>query len=1289
MLVISDEAAAWEILSPRSQESRVQEQEVHRSLVRGTPPPMPVQHQRARGLTETSSSSPQPQQAQNLAQTRLDARPGSDTVKGGIMGQVKELQERMYAMEEDSGSEVHDQLEENLLRVEALIKEEVETLELQIEGKTSLGDLELLEEKVEQMDKLFEEEVEKHHQEVHDVNEVLKGLEELFETRDSEYAEERRHKIESHLRKSIFHMQRDHTVAAFNTWKEHVKTIKRQRHLTLVSIGQWKNRALARYFKPWAAMWRCEHKQQMEEAMSAIQSHHDMATQALEDRLHGLTSRIDQDLLTDEVLEEALKGIAAQLHEKEQELQAKMDQHAEHLHAKVDDGHGNINETIEAMESKFQQQSDGMVAQMDERVAELRDWHAANHSALGDKVDGNHEELVTWLGNKHHAGVESTIRSMLFRMQHKMMMKAWIAWLTDHKHAKYMRKHAEHEEAIAALREKVSPEELQKIVEAVEEHDVSLKRILKELGIKDINSYEAAGAVQTLIQTHMTETLTERDRERKEIHIEKLLRNVAIRWTHRDRSAAFNKWAHFAKKQKRQRNLAKKCIRRMDNLTVSRSFLPLLAAARALKDERTDSALAAYEERANQLMTDVTDTRLHLEGTMLEQRSKWIDMTLRRVLARWNKSLVASVFEMWAKKATHFAHVRQMMMKTIRIMDNQRVHHAFSPWLAAARQMKEEKLLAHTYEMHDEASARLEQLEKAQSHQQKSLSDQVVELRESITEIQSGTVQKDSDLEAQLAAIHGKLAELHETGDVEMMRRAIEERLEHLEVSLREEFQHVEVRCDIVSREFNRLCGKEWKDGLPPNKQPLDGLFAQESSAGRQLNELQQSMSALKSETSVMREVMRTQAGSAGGDSTPRGGGASGEELSSLRQTVHSMEGNIQRVFELKASLDVLQQQTDSARSKTEATSEAVAKMDGEMSGLKSQVESVATAVTAHEATGSAVAELKAGIHSVEREISAMRNEQQQRGVVDEGHSASIAGLKAELGSLVQAHTQAQHSTRDLGHKIEGTQSGVQVAEAKLKASEVKMRTLEQALATTKAEVADNASVLEANLTKVQQQVTAVAEECAQVAEKQDGIESGLREASVQAAEQAERTIMAEQAAADATAQMMEQQLPEEGDPPGAGGVIGELGNITRRIATLQMEQDVLSAEADDPEAAARLEEVVHELSALEGALDQLGIQAGMSPGTTPSEYGMDDGPYDDEDDDEYHGGGGGGGSQGGYSGYGDQSQGSVRQLSSRRRPDGLRTVRSRPTGAIDREAAWARAHAHAFGRASMQGDGS
>eukprot|EP01043_Picozoa_sp_COSAG02_P025002 COSAG02_NODE_1388_length_12920_cov_8.638122_4_plen_1019_part_00 len=1014
----------------------------------------------------------------------------------------------------------------------------------------------------------------------------------------------------------------------------------------MMATCQWRNRHLALYWKPWLNMFRHEHRARAHEAMQQIQDHHNLATKALEERVHGLTDRIDKDLLTDEVLEEALKGIQAQLHEKEQELQSRMQDHADHLHAKVDDGHGNLSQSVEEMEAKLQHHSDDMLNQLNARATELRELHEANHALLGEKVDGNHEHLVTWLDKKDKASADAKMRSILFKMQHKLMSKAFVEWEQAVTHAKYEKRHRQHEGAIRQLHDMLSEDELAAVVKRIDGHDTTIKRLLKELGIEDINSYEAAGAVQRLIKSMIREHQSNHDRQRKEIHIDRLLRNVAARWTHRDCAAAFNAWAKFAKKQKRSENLATKCVLRIDNLAVARTFLPWLRVARETHDNRQDQAMDAFMTRARELEVDLNATKDDLHGTMNAQRKKWIDMTLRRVIAKWHRGIMKTTFDRWHEEAVHKVRLQHDMRKAVAIMDNFTVAMAFGPWLAASRQLKDEKLLAHTYAVADEATTRLDSLEQQIGEKHSTTAQQFVDLQNSMSQIQTSAAQDKKDINHQLATMHEKLEELGHIGDVDRLQKEIEDRLEHLEVSLREEFQHVEVRCDIVSREFNRLCGKEWKDGLPPNKQPLDGLFAAESSAGRQLQELQESMGVVKKETELLREFMHSDRQLMG--VSPRSGGSSEEGLDSLRRSVRDIEATVERVSELKASVQHLQQQTESVRSKQTDTTEALAAQLGEVGGLKKQLDALASTVSSQAAASIDTVQLKVGVSSVEREISTMRNEQQRLGAVDANHSASIAGLKAELDALRQAHTHTQNITRDLQSVVGDTRSEV-------KASGSQLQTLEQAVAATKAQVATNSTALQETMSGLDGKVARISEHHEQ--QEQAAQMSRMIEEQVGAAAQ------------------FDTQMPEEGDPPSpvrATAMMDELGFVTRRIATLQLEQEVLAQAAEEnPGATARLEEVVQELSALESALDQLGVQVGMDPSPAPSEYD-DDESYDGEGADEY--------------GQDDsRGPGPARQFSTRRRPDRLRAARSRPSGPTDREAAWARAHAHAFGRASMK----
>jgi DNA repair exonuclease SbcCD ATPase subunit len=127
------------------------------------------------------------------------------------------------------------------------------------------------------------------------------------------------------------------------------------------------------------------------------------------------------------------------------------------------------------------------------------------------------------------------------------------------------------------------------------------------------------------------------------------------------------------------------------------------------------------------------------------------------------------------------------------------------------------------------------------------------------------------------------------------------------------------------------------------------------------------------------------------------------------------------------------------------------------------------------------------------------------------------------------------------------------------------------------------------------------------------------------------------------------QPPPSEGLPPvqDTASALEELGTVTRRIASLQLEKEVLSQQGD-AESAGRLDEVMQEMQALQHALDQLGALAGVEMNLEPTSPKQEAYPI-------------------------------ARPGSAVRRASG--SVRGRRTDS--KQAAWARAHSHAFGARS------
>ena len=813
-----------------------------------------------------------------------------------------------------------------------------------------------------------------------------------------------------------------------------------------------------------------------ERALGAGREEH---KKSMYESLSSLTARLDG--MHDDA---QLRELEAQMQEKTDDLQRQMDEHAENLQAKMDDGHDSLADSIDAMEKTLQELSSSSVTEVRVTKIVTKECEKVTRQ-LGEEISGVGEEL---------AHLSERVD------QHDKRLDTHGSRLT--KCEKLLKELGEEMNGLA--------DELSKLEDSVEEHDKLTDQRLnshdKKLSAHDkklerlfteLQMDEDGSNLQALIQQHARDELSAHEQERREVQIAKQLRGVMLRWTNKTLAAAFSGWHKYTVGHKRTRNLMHKSIVRMEHATLVQTFLPWLQAARQLESQRKDEALSSMEERASELSLGVEGLHGTVVGNMAEQRSQWIGLTLRKVHARWTKASIMRIFQRWHEQSEHRARTRNLMKKTIRRMDHLAIHNCFSPWLMAAR-------------------ARLkQQADQAMQEQQKkhiAASERISILEQRLQEME------DTSFADQLAAIHARLEELSEhPAGIDALQQNLEERLEHLEVSLRKEYQHVEVRCDIVSREFNRLRGGEWKDGLRPSEQPLESMFELESSAGRQLKELQQSMGAVQTEMEIVRGFLKKPTE----PSAAPAAGASSEELAGLQAAVSTIEANVQRVLDLKASLDTVQQQQQDVQAKVEQysewcaevrgvvstfqdqlgsvqssveaqaakaavpvaapapvpapspaptgsseelaslqaavstmetshaervldlkasldavqqqqqgaqakldqTTESIAEVRGVVSTFQDQLGSVQSSVEAQAAASVEVAELKAGMGSVEREISSMKNEQQQRQVVDGDHSASIAGLTAELNGLQQAHEQTQHDARDLTAAVTETKN--------------------------------------------------------------------------------------------------------------------------------------------------------------------------------------------------------------------------------------------------------------------------
>jgi chromosome segregation ATPase len=1177
-------------------------------------------------------------------------------------------------------AEAHaQQLAEHLAETERLVAEELGKVELQLEGKCGLADVEQLTERAEEMDRLFGEEVQKRHTEVGEINEVLKGLETLFEMWDEKMAQQRRVRIEAQLRKAIFHMQHKVLTGAFNSWSTWYRQLKKRRHLLTRGVGSWRNRLLASYWRPWHAMWRCEHSKRMKEAIDAIDRDRGL-TQALETRIHNLTAQLDEGLVGDEALQEALETMEEQLHGKATELNEKMEKHAEHLHDKFDDGHRDLAESIEAMEAQLQESSDELLQDLESRLAEVHETLDGKHSALSDElnaldavVEGNHQQLVRWLGKQRQATIESRCRVAVLRMQAMFKSKAFQAWSAKYKHAKRIKylqfrallfmknrravlifnrwaaaarvssKAKHHEQLLHSLSSsRPDPAEVadlvdsrldelaQKVSQTVSKLKTKVTETQQQVTLHDDkidHLYEELGKQPEdgTIAREVGQQLQDEFARQKHRQIQSALTNVAKRWMHRGVAAAFGTLKAHARKKKRVRNLSKKAIYRMEHRLVARAVLPWLHAARMEQARRTAEAMNTMIQRADQIHTCMTADRS-------SERQRWIKITLSNIYTRWKRLDLSRAFQSWAQASQAMVKARNSCRRVISRLEHLNVHRCFTPWLAAARADGVSKQLSAIDKIARSASGRLDGAEEkiGQMYSEKgSVRDQMREMGSRLDSIE-GAVSNgefETQVNEQLLAIHEKIEQLDDSPAMLRVRQDLEERLEHLEVALREEFQHVEVRCDIISREFGKLRGKDWKDGLPPSKEVLvkdSGVVSAEITA------MQKAFGMLQADIESMRGSISASVASTSQPTTDHSAA-----LAEMRVSLQQMEIKMERFAAFKAVLDSLQGKIDAFH----------------------------VVVPTQASHGADLAQLKADVGAFEREVSALRSAQEQRVTVDGEQSASIVGIKAEVGGLQQAHGQMQHATRELSATLGEMRSDLAVAKSdaalahRLQDKEQSAAVELSALRSREEQTAATVSVLQSTVAELQNQVSACVTQddaAASRAEVQLQLDQNTAEDAALESNVANLTSkldalsthlihQAEQAAATP------QPPPSEGLPPvqDTASALEELGTVTRRIASLQLEKEVLSQQGD-AESAGRLDEVMQEMQALQHALDQLGALAGVEMNLEPTSPKQEAYPI-------------------------------ARPGSAVRRASG--SVRGRRTDS--KQAAWARAHSHAFGARS------
>jgi hypothetical protein len=1055
---------------------------------------------------------------------------------------------------------------ENMIRklerdMETKIAQQLQTnTERQREEQVSARDLQELEQLIEEVNSNFKAEVQKRHAEVEQINAVLENLDMLFETRDDMYAAQRRSRIEAQLRGTVFRMQKAAASKTFNTWATWYRKQKKMRHLLTRGVSTWKNRLVAAVFGPWAAAWRDAHRQNQLDALEGLQDHADGLAKRLGERIDHMNEKLQRNIQEqyDGGFEEGFRNVEKRVNSQLQEIHEKIEDGYEILHAKVEQQWGS---SIEEIERRMRQADNGAA---------------------------NNDEILQLLDEQRRARIDATLRATIGRMKSLAMTKGFVAWKSYWKHAKKMqnllssaaRNFKNQKLAIcfepwmAATRyqmrlqldkrakKSASEGELLRVIEnsslgeTLRMHESRMSE-LEETTSEISDSVSTQRSWVEKVVNRLESELgvnghahVQRQRKTRERAIEKTLGACMRRWAVKNLRAAFDGFRAQGAMAKRKFNLASKCIKRLEIIAISQAFVPLLEAARALQQRRSAGALEALEARTTELSLGMAQVSADGVVGSKERRMKWIKNTLSHAAARWLRKNVVLVWQSWAGYTLKQKRVRNLAHKTIAHMENLTVALCFSPWLRQARDFALSRQQGVLLEIQQQSSDRMADAEQTLSEQ----------------------------LDALRARMDGDSDDLV----INRIRFDLEERLEFLEVSLREEFQHVEVRCDIIGREFGRLQGKSWRDaGHPTGTIPAVNV----DELGQRVGQLQTDFAAMQDQS-----------------------GTNGEMVAETRRSVENMQGNIARVLEMQSHVDSIR---ESQTALAERVGQARQEPDSQ---LPAKV--VAEAVLQ-------LPQLKAQVHGLERELSSLRHEQQHFPAAITALTSDVARFKSDVANIHQTNHESKRLSESAMSDIAKVRTSVASVKSEFGGVQGSIDIVHQVqqdgqrtaneLATLKGHLGSIRQVQEQSQRATTETAAAMAD-IAMLGSKLEVLETSI----LQRSQDLDRCISSmEQGQADddelhnnvemiteklealqhmTTSMSVPDQAPSPPPPPPSiqadGLMMDELGTVTRRIATLKLEKEILT-EQNDFESQERLEDVVEELTELQRALEQVLGQAG------------------------------------------------------------------------------------------------
>ena len=292
-------------------------------------------------------------------------------------------------------------------------------------------------------------------------------------------------------------------------------------------------------------------------------------------------------------------------------------------------------------------------------------------------------------------------------------------------------------------------------------------------------------------------SIDERRRRERQSRIDAAVTRAVHRMRNKALGNAWAGWRHRVGSQTRAHNLARKAVLRVENREMGRAFAPWLAAARAQQ-------VANAQESEAQFAT--------IHTTLRQQRQSRIDAAVTRAVHRLRHRLLSNAWAGWRHQAGRQKRVKNLARKTILRVEHREVGRAFTPWLAAARARQEVdaqgKIDTYISRLDGALKTRLSTLDETVESKVGRLKQEVSGLIiEQIHEIDQRLSNEVAETVGEkLKALSKRISDSQsqEKQLMDGMREQWMEELEHLEVTMREEFVAVQVRCDRLGRDMGK-----------------------------------------------------------------------------------------------------------------------------------------------------------------------------------------------------------------------------------------------------------------------------------------------------------------------------------------------------------------------------------------------------------------------------------------------------------------------------------------------------